>query len=267
MTPQSPHSRQTFLGDHAELVLSRCLLGIVGLGGGGSQVSQQASHIGFQRIACFDFDRTDITNLNRLVGAQRQDANPDDPTPKGVIAKMLYHGLQPGGNFNWADAKWQEAREVLRSCDVVVACLDDIANRLDLEKTCRRYLIPLIDIGMDIEVAPGQRPKCYGQIATSIPGRHCFQCLGFHYQPDKPRYGDAGGRPQVIWPNGVLASTAIGIAMDMIMGWTGNREVTLRLQYDGNSHQVSPMRDYTQRLNFTCDHFPPWAVGDPTIVA
>jgi hypothetical protein len=34
------------------------------------------------------------------------------------------------------------------------------------------------------------------------------------------RHGDAGGRPQVVWPNGALASTAVGLAVDLVTGWT-----------------------------------------------
>jgi hypothetical protein len=32
------------------------------------------------------------------------------------------------------------------------------------------------------------------------------------------RTDDAGGRPQVVWPNGVLASAALGIAFDLVTG-------------------------------------------------
>jgi hypothetical protein len=35
------------------------------------------------------------------------------------------------------------------------------------------------------------------------------------------RYGDAGGRPQVIWSNGVLCSAAVGIIVDLLTGWSG----------------------------------------------
>lgn len=266
MTTPAHKSSQSFLGDGADLLFASCKLGIVGLGGGGSHVVQQVAHIGFKHVIAFDYDRIEERNLNRLVGATIADlpqGKEEEGTPKGIIAKRLYHGLQPEGFFNWIDAKWQDAKETLRSCDIVISCLDDIQNRLDIEKTCRRYLIPLIDIGMDVQIRPGESPQCFGQVAVSLPGRHCFHCLGFRDQTDGPKYGDAGSRPQVIWPNGVLASSAVGIAVDMLTGWTKEENLTLRLQYNGNTHTLTPMPQLSERLKFPCTHFTPEQVGDP----
>jgi hypothetical protein len=38
----------------------------------------------------------------------------------------------------------------------------------------------------------------------------------------------------VVWPNGVLASTAVGIVVDLLRGWSGVRDRTPFLSYDGN---------------------------------
>ena len=51
-------------------------------------------------------------------------------------------------------------------------------------------------------------------------------------------YGRAGFRPQVIWPNGVLASTAVGLAVDIVTGWTGRALPFAYLVYDGNQGTV-----------------------------
>jgi hypothetical protein len=49
------------------------------------------------------------------------------------------------------------------------------------------------------------------------------------------RYGKAGARPQVIWPNGVLASAAVGLGVE--------------LTYDGNQGTLSrsPMLRNSER--------------------
>jgi hypothetical protein len=78
---------------------------------------------------------------------------------------------------------------------------------------------------------------------------------------EKPAYLDAGGRPQVIWPNGVLASTALGLLMQLLTPWS-KQPITPYLEYDGNSHQIQR----SKQLDFiegTCSHFPEDAVGDP----
>lgn len=47
-------------------------------------------------------------------------------------------------------------------------------------------------------------------------------------------YGNAGHRPQVVWPNGVLASTAVGLAVDLVTNWTRNGRSNAYLAYDRN---------------------------------
>lgn len=55
-------------------------------------------------------------------------------------------------------------------------------------------------------------PRMSGQVIASIPGLPCMKCYGFLnesvFAEEAMRYGAAGVRPQVIWPNAVLASTA-----------------------------------------------------------
>ena len=43
------YSRQSFLGPDSEALISRCTIGVPGLGGGGSHVIQQLAHVGFQQ--------------------------------------------------------------------------------------------------------------------------------------------------------------------------------------------------------------------------
>ena len=111
------------------------------------------------------------------------------------------------------------AAEIRRSglgCDLVFGSVDTFAGRHELEVACRRYGIPYIDIGMDVYEVPGEPPRMAGQIILSMPGCACMWCLQFLDEEKLAReaqqYGDAGGRPQVVWPNGVLASTAVGTA-------------------------------------------------------
>lgn len=256
------YSRQSFLGPNAEKLISDCRLGIIGLGGGGSHVVQQAGHIGFQNVRTFDADHVEESNLNRLIGATVADV--EMMTSKGAVAERLYKGLQPTGDFVHVPSRWQDDESnSLRLCDVVISCVDSLADRLDLEKSCRRYSILMIDIGMDIRTIPGQPPRCAGQIAVSMPGHHCLHCLGFRDHSTAPRYGDAGPRPQVVWSNGVLASTAVGLTVDLVTGWTGGRVPHLHLLYDGNLNTVMPHPLLETWLARPCPHFSLSQLGDP----
>jgi hypothetical protein len=76
------------------------------------------------------------------------------------------------------------------------------------------------------------------------------------------RYGDAGPRPQVVWPNGVLASVAVGIAIRLLCPW--NREpICPYLMYDGNRQTLIPSSRLAHIDLSSCRHFPQIGVGDP----
>jgi hypothetical protein len=80
------------------------------------------------------------------------------------------------------------------------------------------------------------------------------------------RYGNVGGRPQVIWPNGVLASTAVGIAMELITDWPRRRRRFAYQVFDGNEKTLQPSLTIPRNLG-DCPHFPPHDVADPMAVA
>ena len=127
-------------------------------------------------------------------------------------------------------------------------------------------IVPLIDIGMDVRVSDDDHTLC-GQVITSLPGQACMRCLGFlnesAMKAEAGRYGNGGDRPQVIWPNGVLASTAIGLAALLLLKWHRHQTLCPYLVYDGNVGSLSP----SPRLPHVpshCVHFDQHnAFGDP----
>ncbi len=252
--------RQSFLGDESERIIACARIGIVGLSGGGSHIAQQLAHVGFLDYALFDEQYIEESNLNRLVGATEDDVA--KARLKVEIAKRVILGVR-GDAREAIPKRWQDATEFLRTCDVVFGCVDGFDERRQLEISCRRYLIPYIDIGMDVRCVGTEPPRMAGQVMMSLPGLPCMQCLGFLNERtltrEAQRYGDAGEQPQVVWANGVLASTAVGIGIDLLTGWAGHD--AKYLSYDGNAGTVTPH----VRLEFlpsgACPHHK--SVGDP----
>src|SRR5260221_12527247 len=98
-----------------------------------------------------------------------------------------------------------------------------------------------------------------GQVALSMPGKACLHCMNV-LRPDLlaaevANYGAVGSRPQVIWPNGVLASTAVAIMMQLIVPWHEDPADVALLEYDGNENElrVSSSLEYLQSK--VCSHF------------
>jgi hypothetical protein len=250
------YDRQSFLGENAQLLFANVKVGIVGYGGGGSHIGQQFAHIGIHQPVIFDDDYIEASNLNRLIGGKWKDVI--QKLSKIAIAKRLYKAILPAARLVTVYSRWQENPLVLQGCDIVVGCGDTYAERQQLEAECRRYLIPYVDIGMDVHKS-GSETSMSGQIMLSMPGKPCFRCYGYLTDEklglEAAKYGDVGGRPQVVWPNGVLASTAVGIVIELITGWTKRRVDTIYLEYDGNTGTV---KDHI-RLRFCgseCQHFP-----------
>ncbi len=258
------YQRQSFLGDGSQALIERATIGIVGLGGGGSHIAQQTAYIGFKRYALFDPQTAEETNLNRLVGARLQDIGRE----KLKIARRMIKGLQPDAKVQCIRSRWQSEPEALMACDIVFGCVDSFQDRDELESFCRRHLILYIDIGMDIHQVEGEPPRMAGQVILSAPGCACMKCLGFitpeQLAKEAQQYGAAGPRPQVIWPNGVLASTAVGLAVDALTGWTRKPNIPVYLSYDGNRNQLTehPRLAYAQK---ECQHYPAAGAGSPLV--
>jgi hypothetical protein len=120
---------------------------------------------------------------------------------------------------------------------------------------------------MDVKRPIDEAPRMGGQVIASIPQYPCMWCYGY-LTPDKleeeeKNYGDTGLRPQVIWPNGILASTAIHIAMNLLTNWTGEAErQTLYYEYNGNKGEINPHPRFIRERGRTCSHFPEKHAGD-----
>ena len=258
-------SRQSFLGQGAQSTIAQVRIGIIGLGGGGSHIVQQLGHLGVRRFALFDGDVVDESNLNRMVGATAADARVN--TPKTEVAKRVITAISPEAELVAHSGRWQDRPELLRGCDLVFGAVDTFAGRRELEVACRRHLIPYIDIGMDVHQVGEEPPRMAGQVILSMPGGPCMFCLGFLSEERLAReaaeYGAAGPRPQVVWSNGVLASTAVGVGIELLTNWTGAPEQPVYLSYDGNTGTVTPHIRLKYLTVTDCPHYPLEEVGDP----
>lgn len=258
----SRFSSQSFLGDHSEAVLADVHVGIVGLSGGGSHIVQQLAHLGVSNFTVIDHDRIELKNLNRLVGATAADVAQN--ALKTDIARRVIHGVNPQAQVACCPSLWQQALPQLRACDIVFGCVDSFKERNELERFCRRFLIHYIDVGMDIH--PGLKGfSMGGQVVLSSPGGPCLRCLGIltdaRLSEEARRYGQQVSAPQVVWPNGVLASLAVGLFVQLVCPWHDAPVATYCAEFDGNRHLVEGSRmAYADQLR--CQHFPENEVGD-----
>jgi hypothetical protein len=257
-------TRQSFLGPRSEEALSSLTVGVVGLGGGGSHIVQQLAHAGVGGFVLCDPQRVEESNLNRLVGAIATDVRRQ--ALKAEVARRVIKHVSPTAKVTELPTTWQEGADYLRGCDVIVGCLDSYRQRAELEQQARRYLIPYLDLGMDVHDQPDGTYLIAGQVILSLPGQACLRCLGFVRDElllrEAEGYGAAGYRPQVVWANGVLASVAVGLLIELVSPWHRKPRTVVYLEYDGNTPLVRSCNRLLAAPK-TCRHYDPTEVGDP----
>jgi hypothetical protein len=261
----SRFDRQSFLGADSESKLHAVTLGLVGLGGGGSHMVQQTAHLGIGGYVLVDPDHITETNTNRLIGGTLADLKA--ATAKVAIAERVIRALPEQPRIIPVKDTWHNATGELKRCDIIVAAVDSFKEREQLERFARRHLIPYIDIGMDVHDLGNKTYLIGGQIILSMPGKACLRCCGLINEErlalEANRYGAAGSRPQVVWANGMLASAAVGLIVQLLTPWFKDAPEFVYLDYDGNRGTLVPNDRMELLRDKVCQHHPSEETGDP----
>ncbi len=164
-------------GPEALKDLATLRVAIVGCGGTGSAVAALLARLGVTRIALFDPDRVDETNLNRLHFATYQDAAlrrmKVDVVAEGIGAIGLVGSIVRFSKFD-DDAA---CRDALKASDVIFGCTDDHLGRNFLNRLAYFYLIPIIDLGVAIDPNDKGGYDTFDARVTVIqPGYPCQVC-------------------------------------------------------------------------------------------
>lgn len=248
--PRRRLDRQTVaIGPESDRKLAGAVVAVVGVSGGGSHVFQQLTHQGVGTLEPIDDQLLDETNLGRHVGAR---ANDVDGTLKTQIAQRLAGDVDPSITVRPVPERFPSQKTIaaLKDADVVVACLDRFDAREAVNAFCRRYLIPLVDIGMSITSTAERLARADGQLIVSLPGQPCLRCFFLtdaildwerrHRPPGYDQNPDAPGDPQVVSMNGVIASEACNCVLDLVTGYSGGRRGARHWQYEGRSGELVP---------------------------
>lgn len=200
------------------------------------------------------------------MGATLADAKTKQP--KTTVAQRIVQSLHPKAELDSIPKKWEDKLDKLKGCDLIFSCVDTFAGRRDIEAFCRRYLIPLIDIGMTVKNHNVYNSEIYGQVQLSMPGANCLHCTGFLTEEllalEAQKYGDAGPQPQVVWPNAILASAAVGMAVELLTDWSKTGP-DIKLDYRGSTMTLAKANACLALENNLCAHYPIRAIGDVDI--
>lgn len=168
-------------GPEVNSLLKQLSVAVVGCGGTGSPVVHLLARLGVGRIVVIDDDVVEYSNLNRLYGATRQDADNAVPKVDVMAREVTRMGLdvEVRSMNGWVDAP--HIRDALKSCDVIFGCTDDHAGRLYMNRVAHFYLIPVIDVGLVLMPRDDGEPgllEMAARVSVLFPTSACHGCRG-----------------------------------------------------------------------------------------
>ena len=156
-------------GDLGQEILGSLKVGIIGAGGGGSLLSEWLSRLGVGHLVVVDYDRVDLTNLSRVVGATRRDAiaflaESKNPVFKQVarrfarrkvfVARRVARQANPRIRFDAIPGSVldEDVALLLKDSDFLFLASDTIQSRLVFNALVQQYLIPGAEVGAKVTV-------------------------------------------------------------------------------------------------------------------
>jgi hypothetical protein len=258
-------ARQTLaLGARGQSQLRALRVGVVGLGGIGSVVAVQLSHLGVGELVLLDADIVEASNLSRVAGGTMDDVG---RTKKVDVAGRYAESLGLGRIERHAEFLNEKHEALIASCDVVIACVDRQTPRALLNRLAYRYLVPVIDLGTAFRVdAGGAIVGDAGRVVVTGPGRPCLACWGhldaqalriealsIEEREDEMRMGYIEGafesQPSVIAFNTLVAGAGVVELLRLVTAFAGAETPPLRLAF---SFSEGTVRRNTVARNQQC---------------
>lgn len=159
-------------------------IGVVGVGGLGSQLLEALARMGFRNFVLIDPDHIERTNYSRVHGALPSDLPAREGelgTAKVHIGERLIKQIDPDAAVTpliLDIAKGENFKQLL-GCDYVFLAADTAAARLTCNAIAHQYFIPMVQLGTKIQIdAKGAFHGAFGAVRQIRPGRGCLWCNG-----------------------------------------------------------------------------------------
>jgi len=163
-------------GEDFQRIVRKLHIGVIGSGGTGSAVTEQAIRLGAGEISVFDEQGLADTNVTRVYGSRLVDV--DLPKAKLMERMAADIGLGTVIHAYVGNITSRENAERLRECDIVFCCTDDEWGRSILTRLALYYYIPVIDMGVKVDSENGLIHSVQGRVTVLLPTAACLFCRG-----------------------------------------------------------------------------------------
>ena len=127
------------LGEEDFKIIQEKVIAVFGLGGVGGTALEALARTGFQHFILVDFDKVDVSNLNRQILYRYEDVG----KIKVEVAKARILSINPEANVKIFNLKAQEF-DFNQKIDFIVDAIDDVNGKLYLLKKAQEKNIPSI---------------------------------------------------------------------------------------------------------------------------
>lgn len=134
---------EKLLGKKAMELLKKRKVLIFGIGGVGGYVVEALARVGVGTIGIVDFDRVDITNINRQIIALHSTIG----KKKIQVMEERIHDINPFIRVETFEERLSEGtieNYHLKSWDYIVDAIDDVAGKIILIKKAKELEVPII---------------------------------------------------------------------------------------------------------------------------
>jgi molybdopterin/thiamine biosynthesis adenylyltransferase len=272
-------------GEHLNKTIASLEISILGCGGTGSAVAMLLARLGAKRFTLIDPDVVEITNLNRLHGARHEDAL--HRRAKVEVVSRHIREIAPEAKVNvfQASAVDTRCRDTLKSSDLIFGCTDDNLGRMLINRLAYFYLVPVIDLGLAIEVSrtpPFKVLALDGRVSCIGPGETCLLCRGIistrlaseealksanpaEYERQKEEayvIGEGNPSPSVVTFTTEVATMAVNELIHRLQGFRGPEGSTSsRTRLFHRMHDLRP-GDLPREDCPVCGNDFYWGIGD-----
>ncbi len=217
-------------GAEGQHILKTLTVGIVGLGGTGSIVAEQLTHLGVRNFLLIDPDVIEKTNLNRVVGAKASDVG----AKKISVATRHILSINPSVTVKETFGSVLDAKtaQLLADTDLFFCCTDSHGSRAVLNQLAYQYFVPCIDLGVSIAAEKNHVSRVIGRVQMLSPGLGCLACSNllnadlvrydlmssYERQQDPYFIGSALPEPAVISINSTVSSLAVTMFLSAVVG-------------------------------------------------
>ena len=154
------------IGEEGQDKLLHSKVLVIGAGGLGSPVILYLAAAGVGTLGIADFDKVDISNLQRQIIHNQSNIN----IQKVVSAKQKINLLNEDVNVICIDQPItkENIAEVIADYDLVIDATDNLATKYLINDSCVEHKKPFIH---------GAIKEFTGNVMTVLPGSACFRCV------------------------------------------------------------------------------------------